>query len=239
MARMPRGEPQSVPDPAGELYDREMAKVRAQRRAEDAGFRSPLEFAQAALRDFQDGPDIPRPSTAQSFIPVVGPAWEAVGDLQDENYRSFALNSAMAIADAVGGGVALKGVKAARKGVRILKDGSVTADAARKKLRALGVAKPGQEVHHTVPLKGLGRNVQDWRNHYAMLKVLPKEQHRRLTGSWNGKPRYDPIRRVWYGTTDWMKAAPVGIVGYVGDSIENVSRPHPQYESGPQAKPRR
>ena len=33
MAAMPRGEPRTVPDPAGELYDREMAKVRAERAA--------------------------------------------------------------------------------------------------------------------------------------------------------------------------------------------------------------
>jgi hypothetical protein len=29
MARMPPGQPRTVPDPAGELYDQEMAKVRA------------------------------------------------------------------------------------------------------------------------------------------------------------------------------------------------------------------
>jgi hypothetical protein len=87
------------------------------------------------------------------------------------------------------------------------------------------MAKPGQEIHHTVPLNGLGRNVQDPRNHYAFLKVLPKEQHRRLTGSWNGKPMYDPIRRVWYGTTDWMKAVPTGAAGYAADVWENLTDP--------------
>lgn len=56
------------------------------------------------------------------------------------------------------------------------------------------------------------------------VKVLPVEQHRRLTGSWMGKPRYDPIRRVWYGTTDWMKAAPTGLASYAADALENRRR---------------
>ncbi len=225
MATMPRGEPRSVPDPAGELYDREMAKLRARRLAEEQTSSSPLDFARDALRDFQEGPDIPRPSLAASFIPVIGPAWEAAADIQDGDYGSAAFNGAMAVADVLPVGVAFKGLNAARKGVKILKEGSVTANAAAKQLRKLGFARPGQEIHHTIPLKGKGRTLQDPRNHYALLKVLPKEQHRRLTGSWDGKPRYDPVRRIWYGTTDWMKAIPTGIAGYLSDSVENLVRP--------------
>jgi hypothetical protein len=105
----------------------------------------------------------------------------------------------------------------------ILKTGSVTADAARKAIRKVGTAGPGQEIHHSVALDGLGRNVQDWRNHYACLKVLPRDVHRRLTGSWGGKPMYDPIRRAWHGTTDWMKTVPTGVAGYVEDSIQNLT----------------
>lgn len=225
MARMPRGEPRTVPDPAGDRYDQEMARIRALRQAEDRGLRSPLDLAKDAFSDFQNGPDIQRPTTAQSFIPVVGPAWEAAADLQDGNYAGAAFNGAMAVADALPVGIVAKGARAASKGVGVLKKGSVTADGSRKVLRKLGVAKPGQEIHHTIPLKGLGRNVQDPRNHYALLKVLPTEQHRRLTGSWGGKPRYDPIRRVWYGTTDWMKAMPAGLAAYAADSVENLPRP--------------
>jgi hypothetical protein len=82
------------------------------------------------------------------------------------------------------------------------------------------------EVHHAVPLKGIPRNAQNWRNHPALLKALPQAQHRRLTGSWQGAPRYDPIRRVWYGTTDWMKAVPTGLAGYVADTFENLAQPN-------------
>lgn len=228
MSRMPRGEPRTVPDPAGDLYDQEMAKIRAKRQAQDRGIRSPLEVAKHALHDFQEGPDIPRPTTLQSFIPVVGPAWQAAADFQDGDYAGAAMNGAFAVMDALPIGVAAKGLRAASKGIGILKKGSVTADASRKVLRRVGVAAPGQEIHHTVPLEGLSRNAQSWKNHYAFLKVLPTEQHRRLTGSWAGRPMYDPFRRAWYGTTDWMKAAPTGAAGYAADSVDNLAQPNSQ-----------
>lgn len=196
---MPLGEPKSVPDPEGELYDREMARRK-----------------------------IARPTTLQSFIPVVGPAWEAAADFQDGDYASAAFNGAMAVADVLPVGIAAKGVRAASKGVTMLKKGSVTANAAAKSLRRKGVAGKGQEIHHTIPLKGKSRTAQDPRNNYMFLKVLPKEQHRRLTGSWDGKPRYDPIRRVWYGTNDWQKALPTTLVGDAMDTLENFVGRGPQ-----------
>nr|QQZ50082.1 hypothetical protein JKL49_26255 [Phenylobacterium glaciei] len=94
-----------------------MVKLKAKREAKDRGFRSPLDVAQDALHDFQNGPDIPRPNLAESFIPVVGPAWEAVADLQDGNYGGAAFNGLMAVGDALPVGVAVKGLKAASKGL--------------------------------------------------------------------------------------------------------------------------
>jgi hypothetical protein len=168
------------------------------------------------------------PSVAQSFIPIVGPAWQAIADAHDGDYPAAGFNALMAVADALPAGVALKGLSAARKGVGVWKKGSLTAEAARKAYRRRGMAKPvEEEVHHTVPLDGIPRNVQNWRNHYAFLKALPKEQHRRLTGSFGVNTKYDPVHRVWYGTADWMKAVPTGAAGYTADSIENLMRPPP------------
>lgn len=62
---------------------------------------SPLGIAVGMVRDFQNAPDIPRPNTAQTFVPVVGPAWEAIADLQDGDYGGAAFNGAMAAADAL------------------------------------------------------------------------------------------------------------------------------------------
>jgi hypothetical protein len=184
-------------------------------------WRTPLDV----LRDFQNGPRIPRPNLAESFIPVVGPAWEAAGDLQDGNYAGAAFNAAAAGLDALPIGPAVKGINAARKGITILKDGSVSANAAAKMMRARGFAKTGQEIHHSQALQGASRTAQDWRNHFAFLKVLPKDVHRRVHGSWGGKPQFDPVRRLWYGTTDWQKAIPAAMAGYAADSWENLTHP--------------
>ena len=220
MAAMPRGEPRTVPDPEGEAYDRAMAEVRAKRRAEE-GFH-PIEATREAFEDWQAGPAMARPSGFQSLIPVVGPAWEAAADLQEGDYGGALLNAGFAAADFLPVGVGFKGLNAARKGVGVWKAGSVTAGAAAKSLRRKGVATSGTEIHHSVPLNGTSRTAQDWRNHYAFLKVLPKAQHRRLTGRWGDLPKYNPAQRLWYGTTDWMKAVPTGVASMGANQVENA-----------------
>jgi hypothetical protein len=202
-----------------------VASIHENEREPETGTQTPIGGLVDAFHDWQNGPKIHRPSLAESFIPVVGPAWEAAADLQEGNYAGAAFNGAMAIADALPIGVAAKGMKAASKGVTVLKKGSLTANAAASRLRAWGIAKKGEQIHHTAALNGIKRNEQNWRNHYAFLKVLPEETHQRLTRRWNGKPRFDPIRRVWYGTTDWQKAVPTGTAGYLADTWENVTHP--------------
>lgn len=215
MAKMPSGQPRSTVDPA----DEQMAKARAKKKMQEVTPRSLVDKARDTLDDYE----FRKPGMAESFIPVIGPAWEAAYDLQEGDYAGAAFNGAMAVADLLPIGVAAKGVRAATKGVSILKKGSVSANAAAKSMRAKGVVPKGYEVHHTIPLNGASRTAQDPRNHYALLKVLPKEQHRRLTGSWQGKPQYDPVRRVWYGTTDWQKAVPTHMATEAADAGENVA----------------
>jgi len=180
-----------------------------------------LADAREALEKFQDGPDLPRPNAAQTLIPIIGPAWQAAGDLQDGNYGAAAFNGLMAVGSVLPAAPAVRGLYMLSKGVPVLKGGSVTADAARKALKAKGLTGPGKEVHHTVALRGNSRNAQDPRNHYALLKVMPQDQHRRLTGSWGGEPSYGPIGRVWHGTNDWQKAVPAGLASYGADQLEN------------------
>lgn len=102
------------------------------------GSRSPVDVVQDALHDFQDGPKMQRPNLAQSFIPVVGPAWEAAADLQDGNYGGAAFNTAMAVGDALPVGAIFKGARAATKGIGVLTNGSVSAGAAATKIRKAG-----------------------------------------------------------------------------------------------------
>jgi hypothetical protein len=228
MARMPKGLPRDVPDPEGELYDLEMARIRQLREAGDFGivpFRDPVPSYPRILEEM---PRIREPNALESLIPVVGPAWDAASDLQEGDLGGAAFNTALAIADLTPLGPAAKGVKAARLGIGVLKKGSVTAGASARKIQRAGLSGPGMEIHHSIPLNGIGRSVPDWRNHYAFLKVLPKEVHRRLHGSWAGKPRYDPIRRIWYGTTDWQKAAPTAVAARTADAVENAREPAPR-----------
>ena len=96
----------------------------------DGGFQSPLDLAKDALHDFQNGPKIQRPNAVASFVPVVGPAWEAAADLQNGNYGAAAFNAAMAVGDLLPLGVIAKGARAASKGIGVLKKGSVSSGAA-------------------------------------------------------------------------------------------------------------
>jgi len=229
--------PQQIEQEKREAEDRKhaqfVASIYENEREPEAGSQTPIDGLVDAFHDWQNGPKIQRPNLAESFIPVVGPAWEAAADLQDGNYGGAAFNGAMAVADVLPIGVAAKGLKAASKGVTALKKGSLTANAAASRLRDWGIARKGEEIHHTVALNGIKRNEQNWRNHYALLKVLPEEIHQRLTRSWNGKPQFDPFRRIWYGTTDWQKAVPTGVAGYLADTWENVTRPFSASEPPP------
>jgi len=209
-------------------YELISARERQAREAAESQERSQEQGPPGLLHDFQAGPKIARPNALETLIPVIGPGWEAAADLQDGDYRGAALNVGLAALDVVPAAVALKGVNAARKGIGIWKAGSITANAAAKQMRARGLAKAGQEIHHSAALNGASRTAQDWRNHFAFLKPLPKVQHRRLHGSWGGLPRYDPIRRVWYGTTDWQKALPLGVADHVASAWDNLARPFAQ-----------
>lgn len=184
----------------------------------------PVRGAHNVLKEFQNGARIQRPNAVQSLIPVIGPAWDAAADLQERDYGGALFNGAMAAAELLPVGVAVRGARMASKGIGALKHGSVTADAARKQMRARGVVPDGYEIHHTRPIHGLSRNAQDERNHYMWLKPLPIEQHRRLRGRWNGKPRYGPVGRAWHGTNDWQKAGPTAFGAYMADFEENAVR---------------
>ena len=183
-----------------------------------------LAQAEAARRAM---PEIKRPDLAQSFIPVVGPAWEAAADFKDGDYPAASFNAAVAVTDAFGAGVAARGLKAAGRGITALKGGSLTDNAARKGYRAAGMVGKGEETSHLFGFSGIDRKAPNWRNHYMFLKPLPKETHRRLTGRWGDLPPFGPFRHVWHRTNDWMKVAPPAGTGRALDVVDNLNRPRP------------
>lgn len=191
-----------------------------------------LAKAEAARRA---SPDLPRPNLAESFIPVVGPLWEAAADFKDGDYPAAGLNAAVAAADVSGGWVLGKGLKAAGKGITALKPGSLTDAAARQAYRKAGMARKGEEVSHMFGFRGIDRKAPNWRNHYMFLKPLPKEIHRRLTGSWNNLERFGPVRRFWHGANDWVKVAPPAVAARSVDVVDNLDRPRSPGSLAPKA----
>lgn len=79
MARMPAGQPRSVPDPHGEAYEEMLRGERLKRnRAEQS---------------------VGHPGFAESLIPVWGSGREAVADFQEGDYAGAALNAGLAASD--------------------------------------------------------------------------------------------------------------------------------------------
>lgn len=232
MATLPRNPARPTPDPAGRTPGD---------KAPAPGFLIPIDLL-PPTKSNDTAYKIRRPSTAESFIPIVGPAWEGIADYQDGNYAGAAFNGAMAVADALPITPAVKLLRVMYKLAKRYDKGLASADAMRKRFKALGLTSPGREVHHTIPLNGASRTAKgDVRNHAAFLKVMPQEQHRRLTGSWQVKlpdgtlqrlPQYNRAQKLWYGTTDWQKAFPTAVGAKAADSWQNLTRPSDPAPSG-------
>lgn len=197
--------------------------MRSNRPASQPPQRSIFDVA-GRFHDFQAGPKIARPNLAEELIPVVGPAWDAVADLQDGHYGSAALNGAMAIGDLLPVGYLAKAATKTWKLGRAMGTFLPKAAAIQRKMHKIGMALPTDEVHHVLALNGLGRYVPSFKNSPMFLKVLPKEVHRRLHGRWGGQPKFGLLPQLWHGTTDWMKAGAAGIGSYVTDEAQNLEQ---------------
>ena len=235
MAAMHRGAPRSVPDPAGELYDREMAKVRAQRAAIEGVSRQRWAGSPARMEAQDAMAATPLDPEAARVMPVTGPLMEAYDDfrggkpLQGLGQTALALGDGLLIYSGAGAALAFARGTADNVGVR-------TAEAVRKQLRRRGVAGRGQEIHHSVPLNGISRTAQNWRNHPAFMKVLPKADHRRMTGRWGDLPKFGPVERLWVGTPAWMKNVPVGVGTRLADGVADLKA---QFDPKPAPSDRR
>jgi len=174
------------------------------------------------------------PGFAESMIPVWGSGREALADWHDGDYAGAAGNALLAASDLIPGATLAKvGVKAAARGAKlgwkapvkkVLKeagrgvvklDGSMTWNAVRKDLKDAGVKPFGWHGHHAIiPQNGWGRRIPDAiKNQPINIKVLSPSNHTRIHGPYKGKPQFDPVRRVWYGTPDWAKGAAVSAGG--------------------------
>ncbi|WP_340646007.1 hypothetical protein [Phenylobacterium sp.] len=212
MARMPNGEPRSVPDINDEDYD-EMIRRQAANNARAAG--------EPEMKSGSGG-RIGHPGELESLIPVWGSGREALADFEDGDYIGAGLNGALAVSDlavagSLGKGLVKGGVfianKATRRAAPYGWKGNVRTWMGEQKF-----LKPGQHGHHwAIPQnEGWGKAVPDFiKNQPWNIKPMPSPQvHGRIHGRYGGQPQFKPAQRYWYGTPAWSKWATGSAVGH-------------------------
>lgn len=227
MALMPRGQPRSVPDPDREAYEAMIRGEQARKLVLEQAPRMTWAGASAQSQAADAMAATPPNSKALEYLPVTGPILDSWDDFRNGHpWRGLGEG----ISAAVDAGLLVTGIGAAEavaNGV-VKNTGKQTARAVARRLRSKGVAGKGQEIHHTFELNGIGRSVENWRNHPAFLKVLNKSDHRRIHGSWGGLPRFDPITRTWVGTPDWMKTTTAWAADQAAKALGNLGDLAPQ-----------
>lgn len=223
MAQTPNGKPRPISDQARDVY--------AERRRREALVAQAKAAATNLIPDWDQHPDL-----AESLISVWGSAREAVADVYDHDIPGAALNAGLAVTDALGGWEARSLLKVMAKQAmgQGSKIGLVRAAEpyawknARKRLGKDGYLEKGQHGHHwLIPQKGrLGEMVPEKiKNHPWNIMPMPNnkqgiQQHDLLhhglgkKGSPDRVERYPPLKRYYYGTPTWAKAANVGAIGH-------------------------
>lgn len=195
------------------------------------GSSSPFQPVSDPFSNFQKGPAIPRPNLAESLIPVVGPGWEAVADLQQGNYGGAALNGALAASDLFIAGSIAKGIA---KGGIYVADKATTSAAPyawplmRKESRRNGFIKAGDEGHHwLIPQNQWGKNIPDWiRNQAWNIKPLDRVTHARLRNKIGDLPEFGLFDQLRYGTPTWAKVGAGSGAGHAASAAEATSDDH-------------
>lgn len=204
MARMPSGEPRSVPDPAGDEYDRMVAAQKARAGGEPWY--------------------LEHPGLAESLVPVWGSAREAVADAHEGDYVGAAINGGLAVSDAFVAGAVVKGL--AKGGLKLA--GSNSWKETRRWMGKKGQLQPYQHGHHgIIPQNGWGKIVPDVvKNQQWNVKGMPSpEVHGRIHGPYLGRPQFNVVQRYHYGTPRWAKAATVSTAGRPVEAGRERSQP--------------
>lgn len=81
----------------------------------------------------------------------------------------------------------------------------------RAQIKAGNAPKGDWDAHHwAFPRRG--ETGPTWRNHPMNLNPVPRQIHQRIHGNHPDLPKFDPIRRWWFGAPAWAKAAQSSIV---------------------------
>jgi hypothetical protein len=214
MARMPAGEPRSVPDPDGEGYDEMLRQQGANRKADGDPPKGNTKAA-PPLVDWDS-----HPGFAESLVPFWGSTREAIADAREGDYLGAGLNGAMAVSDVMPGAFVVKGLGKAGIRAALKKGTSTTWKNTQRRMARAGYFEAGQQGHHwAIPQKWTWVP-EKIRNHPANIKPLAEDIHKRVHSAdhLNNLPRFSFVQRVQNGTPTWFKAdtalaAGKGVVG--------------------------
>lgn len=206
MARMPAGQPRSVPDAAGEALDEMLRQERLKRDRAEAvnGAR---------------GNSVGHPGFAESLIPVWGSGREAVADFQEGDYGGAALNGALAVSDVFLAGAATKaGLKIAGRAAKAAARGkpySTTWGATQKRMKREGYLAKGEHGHHwLIPQNGWGKHVPAGiKNAHWNVKPLDPTTHGRIHHRVGDLPKFNPVVGYVHGTPTTAKVVTGAAVG--------------------------
>jgi len=151
------------------------------------------------------------------MIPVVGPGWEFLADVQKEHYGHAALDAGVGLLDAQVGKAIIKGGMKVRAGKAFYvpqKEKALEASFDWKKkvrpwMEAQDYLKPSQHGHHWfVPQNGWGKSIsKKIKNQPWNIMAMPDEvTHGRLHHRVGDSPRFNALERYWHGTPNWWKA---------------------------------
>lgn len=228
MASPPPG-PRPLPELDDELREDWIRRnAIAERHALELGRRWPRYGSPATLEAEDAMASVPPNLEGMKLLPVIGPGMDLYNDVRHGRGGAALWDLGLGLVDALGlkgvGGLAKLADSGALEGA-LTRPTQFTAKGVRRQFERAGAIGPGQELHHTQELRGFPRNEANWKNNPLLMKPLDQAMHRRIHSGWAGQKRYDPIRRIWIGTQDWMKAVPAWLAAHGLDVAAQPRQP--------------
>ncbi|HID99060.1 MAG TPA: RHS repeat-associated core domain-containing protein [Thiotrichaceae bacterium] len=123
---------------------------------------------------------------------------------------------------AVGGaafGGAFKHAVSGKKWSQLSKEWKNVSPRYRKAQKKAGNAPKGNWDAHHWAFPREGRKGPTWRNHPANLNPIPRNIHWRIHGNDPNFEKFGPLRRWWYETPNWAKAAEGALGGGIAGDV--------------------